>query len=199
MWWKTKKEKQDNNFNLQKTIHPSIERSQLRWFGHMTRMPPWHFLCEVFQAYPIGRRPWGRTRTRWRDYIFQPSLERVGVSLNKLEVRAGAAAPVTQLWTRRRKWMDGQMNWHLYLRLIKLIYFVLMSFRDSRTATPIWKALCTRPHWEKVSNKITFMCSTEFSFSFLQSLRPSTDVSVWIQIWLLKRTVLILLTSWSVV
>jgi len=50
-----------------------IERSQLRWFGHLIRMPPGCLPLEDFRARPIGRRPWGRHRTHWRDYIFQGS------------------------------------------------------------------------------------------------------------------------------
>ena len=46
-----------------------VERSQLRWFGHLVRMPPGRFPREVFQARPAGRRPRGRPRIRWRDYI----------------------------------------------------------------------------------------------------------------------------------
>ncbi|KAJ8015855.1 hypothetical protein DPEC_G00000750 [Dallia pectoralis] len=34
-----------------------IERSQLRWFGHLVRMPPGRLPREVFQARPAGRRP----------------------------------------------------------------------------------------------------------------------------------------------
>ncbi|KAI3362276.1 hypothetical protein L3Q82_012590, partial [Scortum barcoo] len=30
---------------------------------------PWTPPREVFQACPTGRRPWGRPRTRWRDYV----------------------------------------------------------------------------------------------------------------------------------
>jgi len=41
-----------------------IERSQLRWFGHLIRMPPGRLLLEVFRARPTGRRPRGRPRTR---------------------------------------------------------------------------------------------------------------------------------------
>ena len=33
-----------------------VERSQLRWFGHLIRMPPTHLPLEVFQAHPTGRR-----------------------------------------------------------------------------------------------------------------------------------------------
>ena len=41
-----------------------VERSQLRWFGHLVRMPPGRLPREVFQACPAGRRPRGRPRTR---------------------------------------------------------------------------------------------------------------------------------------
>ncbi|KAI3374811.1 hypothetical protein L3Q82_021033 [Scortum barcoo] len=34
-----------------------IERSQLRWLGHLFRMPPGRLPREVFQACPTGRRP----------------------------------------------------------------------------------------------------------------------------------------------
>ncbi len=45
-----------------------IERSQFMWFGHLIRMPPGRCPLEVFWARPT-RRPWGRPRTCWRDYI----------------------------------------------------------------------------------------------------------------------------------
>ncbi|KAI3353877.1 hypothetical protein L3Q82_005084 [Scortum barcoo] len=56
-----------------------IERSQLRWLGHLFRMPPGRLPREVFQACPTGRRPRGRPRTRWRDYVSQLAWERLGV------------------------------------------------------------------------------------------------------------------------
>ena len=46
-----------------------MKRSQLRWFGHQMRMPPGRLSREVFLARPAGRRPKGRPRTGWRDYI----------------------------------------------------------------------------------------------------------------------------------
>ncbi|KAI3353065.1 hypothetical protein L3Q82_019630 [Scortum barcoo] len=50
-------------------LHHCIERSQLRWLGHLFRMPPGRLPREVFQACPTGRRPRGRPRTRWRNYV----------------------------------------------------------------------------------------------------------------------------------
>ena len=43
-----------------------IERSQLRWFGHVSKMP--HERLSK-QAKVSGKRPVGRPRTRWLDYI----------------------------------------------------------------------------------------------------------------------------------
>ena len=48
-----------------------IERSQLRWFGHLVRMSPGRLPGEVFWACPPGKRPRGCPRTCWRDHIFQ--------------------------------------------------------------------------------------------------------------------------------
>ncbi|KAK3561554.1 hypothetical protein QTP86_008774 [Hemibagrus guttatus] len=54
-----------------------IERGQLRWLGHLFRMPPGCLPGEVFRACPTGKRPRGRPRTRWRDYISPEELEEV--------------------------------------------------------------------------------------------------------------------------
>ena len=56
-----------------------VERSQLRWLGHLVRMPPGRLPLEVFRACPSGRRPRGRPRTRWRDYISQLAWEGLGI------------------------------------------------------------------------------------------------------------------------
>ncbi|KAK0141388.1 Ankyrin repeat domain-containing protein 13C-A [Merluccius polli] len=52
-----------------------VERSQMRWLGHLVRMPPGRLPGEVFRARPTGRRPRGRPRTRWRDYLGDFYLE----------------------------------------------------------------------------------------------------------------------------
>ncbi|KAL6462549.1 hypothetical protein MHYP_G00289710 [Metynnis hypsauchen] len=41
-----------------------VERSQMRWFGHLVRMASGRLPREVFQTCLMGRRPWGRPRTR---------------------------------------------------------------------------------------------------------------------------------------
>ena len=66
-----------------------VERSQLRWFRHLVRMPPGRIPREVFQAHPAGRRPRGRPRTRWRDYISTLAWERLGIPQSELADVAG--------------------------------------------------------------------------------------------------------------
>ncbi|KAK3525741.1 hypothetical protein QTP70_007388 [Hemibagrus guttatus] len=59
-------------------------------YGHelwvMTeRMPPGRLPGEVFRACPTGKRPQGRPRTCWRDYVFRLAWERLGVPPEELE------------------------------------------------------------------------------------------------------------------
>ena len=56
-----------------------LERSQLRWFGHLVRMPLERLPREVLEARPTGRRPRGRPMTRWRDYIDSLALDRLRI------------------------------------------------------------------------------------------------------------------------
>ena len=60
-----------------------LERSQLRWYGHVTRMSQERaktLLCST----PIGRRPRGRPTTRWRDYVEDLSWFRLGIPAEHL-------------------------------------------------------------------------------------------------------------------
>ncbi|TWW59276.1 R2DM Retrovirus-related Pol polyprotein from type II retrotransposable element [Takifugu flavidus] len=66
-----------------------VERSQMGWLGHLVRMPPGRLPGEVFRACPSGRRPPGRPRTRWRDYVSRLAWERLGIPLDELEEVAG--------------------------------------------------------------------------------------------------------------
>ena len=46
-----------------------IKRSQLRWFSHVGRMPRERLPKQALLAKANGRRPVGRPRTRWTNYI----------------------------------------------------------------------------------------------------------------------------------
>ena len=64
-------------------------KSQMRWLGHLVRMPPGRLPGEVFRARPTGRRPRGRPRTRWRDYVSRLAWERLGIPQEELDEVAG--------------------------------------------------------------------------------------------------------------
>uniref|UniRef100_A0AAY5JVS7 Reverse transcriptase domain-containing protein n=1 Tax=Esox lucius TaxID=8010 RepID=A0AAY5JVS7_ESOLU len=66
-----------------------IERGQLRWLGHLFRMPPERLPGKVFRSRPTVRRPRGRPRTHWRDYVSRLAWERLGVPPEELEEVSG--------------------------------------------------------------------------------------------------------------
>ncbi|TWW81730.1 R2DM Retrovirus-related Pol polyprotein from type II retrotransposable element [Takifugu flavidus] len=75
-----------------------VERSQMGWLGHLVKMPPGRLPGEVFRACPSGRRPPGRPRTRWRDYVSRLAWERLGIPPDELEEVAGER----EVWTLLR-------------------------------------------------------------------------------------------------
>ncbi|PWA15004.1 hypothetical protein CCH79_00008845, partial [Gambusia affinis] len=95
-----------------------VERSQLRWLGHLVRMPPGRLPGEAFRARPTGRRPRGRPRTRWRDYVSRLAWERLGIPPEELVEVDGERevwASLLKLLPRdptpdKRKKMDGWMD-----------------------------------------------------------------------------------------
>ena len=56
-----------------------IERSQLRWFGHGSRMPHERLRKPTLYAKVDGKRPVGRPQTRWLDYIEDLGWNRLGL------------------------------------------------------------------------------------------------------------------------
>ena len=60
-----------------------IERSQLRWFGHVSRMPQERLPKQALLAKANGRRSVGRPRTRWIDYIEDFGWNRLGLRQSK--------------------------------------------------------------------------------------------------------------------
>ena len=58
-----------------------IERSQLRWFGHVSRMPQERLPKQALLAKANGRRPVGRPITRWSDYVEDLGWNSLGLRL----------------------------------------------------------------------------------------------------------------------
>ena len=61
-----------------------IERSQLCWFDHVSRMPHERLARQVLLAPPTGKRHSGRPRTRWSDYISDFARSRLDVESAEL-------------------------------------------------------------------------------------------------------------------
>ena len=61
-----------------------IERSQLRWFGHVSRMPQKRLPKQALLVKANGRRPVGRPRTRWANYVEDLGWNRLGHHPSKM-------------------------------------------------------------------------------------------------------------------
>ena len=56
-----------------------IERSQLKRFGHVSRMPQERLPKQALFAKANGRRPVGRPKIRWTNYIEDLGWNRLGL------------------------------------------------------------------------------------------------------------------------
>ena len=61
-----------------------LERSLLRWYGHVTRMSQERTAKKLLCSTPIGRRLRGRPGTQWRDYVKDLSWSRRGIPAEHL-------------------------------------------------------------------------------------------------------------------
>ena len=60
------------------------ERSQLRRFGHVSRMPQERLPKQALLAKAKGRRPVARSRARWTDYMEDLGWNRLGLCPSKM-------------------------------------------------------------------------------------------------------------------
>ena len=61
-----------------------IERSQLSWFGHVSKMSQERLPKQALHAKANGRRPVGRPRTRWTYYMEDLGWKRLGLHPSKM-------------------------------------------------------------------------------------------------------------------
>ena len=62
-----------------------IERSQLRLFGHVSRLPHEQLPKQTLYAKVSGERSVGRPRTRWLDYIEDLGWNRLGLYPSEMQ------------------------------------------------------------------------------------------------------------------
>ena len=67
-----------NSLNI-KPLLLRIERSRVRWFDRVNRMPQERLPKQALLAKANWRRPVGRPRTRWNNYIVNREWNRLGL------------------------------------------------------------------------------------------------------------------------
>ena len=56
-----------------------IERSQMRWYGHVTRMSHEGTAKQLMAGLQSCKRPRGRPSSRWRNYVEDLAWSRLGI------------------------------------------------------------------------------------------------------------------------
>ncbi|XP_014278470.1 uncharacterized protein [Halyomorpha halys] len=66
---RTRRDRIRNERTIEDVRTVTIDKRQLRWFGHLCRMSEDRYTRKYFQARPSGKRPKGRPRIQCKDYI----------------------------------------------------------------------------------------------------------------------------------
>ncbi|KAI8515668.1 hypothetical protein Bbelb_064810 [Branchiostoma belcheri] len=66
-----------------------VEKSQLRWFGHVKRMAATWGVKRILEWKPPGKRPLGRPRMRWTDGLKKILAKRTNISFEEAEKLCG--------------------------------------------------------------------------------------------------------------
>ncbi|KAI8478919.1 hypothetical protein Bbelb_433480 [Branchiostoma belcheri] len=66
-----------------------VEKSQLRWFGHVKRMAATRGVKRILEWKPPGKRPLGRPRMRWTDGLKKILAKRTNISFEEAEKLCG--------------------------------------------------------------------------------------------------------------
>ena len=77
------------SLNIEPLVLRHTIRSQLRSYGHVTRMSHEQTANQLMDAFPSSKRPKGQPRTRWRNYVEDLTWSRLGIPPEKLPLVAG--------------------------------------------------------------------------------------------------------------
>lgn len=92
-----------------------VERSQLRFFRHLIRMPPVCLTLVVPEAHWTVRRSWGWPRTHWRDYL--PHLAWECHIINVESSPFSAAYSGLESFLADLQWLVDKSNGFEYVRI----------------------------------------------------------------------------------
>jgi hypothetical protein len=65
-------------------VQEHVERSQLRWYGHVNRMDDKRIVKRVYEARETGKKPRGRPRKRWKEGLEEVTRKK-GVTWKEME------------------------------------------------------------------------------------------------------------------
>jgi hypothetical protein len=80
---------------VEESLRETVEKSRLRWFGHVKRMEDVRIPRRMSEIRMNGRRPRGRPRRRWIDEV-KRDVEARGIQWRYVEEE--------ELWRDRRRW-----------------------------------------------------------------------------------------------
>jgi len=107
-----------------------IERSQKRWFGHVSNMPQERLTKQVLLATPTGQRPRGRPRTWWPDNISDllgPVLVLTNIAVDR-DAHSGLLRLLPPWPSPKEKWARKWVNeWVCRPTLELSIYKIVFS------------------------------------------------------------------------
>ena len=67
--WRIKTKDELDELIRHKNIIKHTKAQKLSWFGHLQRIPEDRMVKKVYKWKPMLKRPLGRPKNRWEDYI----------------------------------------------------------------------------------------------------------------------------------
>ena len=147
-----------------------VERSQLRWFGHLVRSFLGRCFWHVQHGGDLGVEPGpggGIISLLWPGsaWGFPSRVSRCGRGKGSLGLTTEAAAPATRFWISGWQWMDGWIMWELVgpweEPLMEAQERTLARYQDHYISGGCW-ALCN--HWSGLLQVFLWSFVLEFLF-----------------------------------
>ena len=150
-----------------------LERSQLRWYGHVTQMSQERTAKKLLCSTPIGRRPRGRPRTRWRDYVED-------LSWSRLDIPAEHLSNVAEDRDAWRIQLELLPPWPPKDKRVQKIDWLIDLIQGRNNE--VWVGVKPSKWWRYEVKLCQSLCFRLFCFNLFQSLVTSMLRSMWIEV-----------------